>query len=178
MKNTLKAIICSMILFNALPVRAQDPHFVSATLIVNAPMTAVWAALKTQRGADSARRRVISNQGSDYVVEETFTKIPVLGQAVCRYSEHEIPGKGIEYKMISSDKFTAFEGEWHLQALAAGQTAVTLNSYVDTGLHLPFAAAITRENTKKSVDLRIKDIVQLVASEQKVHLALNNVKLN
>ena len=69
--------------------------------------------------------------------------------------------------MINSDKFVAFEGEWALTPVNAGQqTALTLSSYVDTGLHLPFSANLTRDRTKNSVETRLNAVKGLIEEEK------------
>jgi hypothetical protein len=55
--------------------------------------------------------------------------------------------------------------------LADGQTSVTLSSFVDSGLKLPFADKITRSNTKRSVTARLSEIEQWVNSDKKSRLA-------
>jgi len=171
MHNILRAIAFGLVSLSVLPVCAmKNRHeFVSQTMVVNAPMPFVWEAIKIARMSDPAHRRVISTNGSDYIVEETFSKIPVLGNVKCRYAEHETDGRKVDYQMISSDKFIAFEGEWELHPLNAGtQTALTLSSFVDTGL--PFGSDITRDRTKNSVATRLNAVQVLVDGDNRSRL--------
>lgn len=134
----------------------DSTNYVTNTVILDAPPTQVWDAIKAARASDPAHRHVVSSNGPDYVIEETFNKIPMLGQVSCKYAEHEVADKKLQYKMISSDKFIAFNGEWELNSIGSGkQTALTLTSFVDTGCKLPFADKITRDSTKKSIDGRL-----------------------
>lgn len=170
-----KAIICGIMFCSTLPgmqsALASDlhPDSVSELEIVDAPLSAVWDAIKIQRTSEPGARRIISaSSGSgtnnQYVVEETFSKLPVLGEVVCRYVENEVSNRKLHYKLVSSTKFKAFEGEWELNPLASGQTSVRLTSYVDTGLRLPFAGKITRDNTRKTVIARLGRVEQLAES--------------
>jgi Polyketide cyclase / dehydrase and lipid transport len=166
MKHIRRAIALGILSLHALPAWAMRSRneSVTQTMVINAPVPVVWEALKTARVSNPERKRVVSVNGSDYTIEEVFPKIPVLGDVTCRYIEHEIEGKKVEYQMISSDKFVAFEGEWDLSPVNAGkQTTLTLSSFVDTGCHLPFAANITRERTKTSVSTRLNAVKELIA---------------
>ena len=132
---------------------------VTNTVILDAPPSQVWDAIKAARASDPSHRRVVSYSGTDYVIEETFNKIPMLGSVNCKYVEHELSDKKLQYKMISSDKFVAFNGEWELCPVASGkQTALRLSSFVDTGIKLPFADKITRDSTKRSINVRLSEV--------------------
>lgn len=156
----------------ALPAIAIDhPKYVFESKVISAPLKTVWEAVKAQKANDPEHRRVISTNGPVSVVEEKFSHIPVLGTVTCQYSQQEFSGNKLEYKMISSDKFVAFEGEWELKQMADGQTSVKLSSFVDSGLKLPFADKITRANTKRSVTARLIEIEQWVNNDKKSRLA-------
>ncbi|MBU6453287.1 MAG: SRPBCC family protein [Cyanobacteria bacterium REEB67] len=176
MKIFRKTVVFGMLLCGSLPLAgaacAMDSRrdMVSDTVVINAPASQVWDAIKTARAGDPRHRRIVSNQGPDYVIEETFTKIPALGNVNCRYAEHEIADKKLEYQMISSDKFVAFNGVWELSPIDTGrQTALKLSSFVDTGLHLPFADKITKDNTLRSVDLRLSEVKDVLARSAQTH---------
>ena len=81
---------------------------VSRTTTVDAPIKEVWQALRKERTTDPKHRRVISASGNDYIIQETFEHLPVVGDAVCVYQEHEIPMRRLEYKMLRSDKLKVF----------------------------------------------------------------------
>jgi hypothetical protein len=172
MNNTGKILVFGFACLSTLPAFAIDHHkYVQESKVISAPLKTVWQAVKAQKTNDPEHRRVISTNGTVSVVEEKFSHIPVLGTVTCQYSQAEIAGNKLEYKMISSDKFVAFEGEWELKQLADGQTSVTLSSFVDSGLKLPFADKITRSNTKRSVTARLSEIEQWVNSDKKSRLA-------
>jgi hypothetical protein len=179
-----KAIISGIMFcsFSTLPIiqpaQASDlhPNSVSELEIIDAPLSAVWDAIKFQRTSEPQARRVISasngtGHNNQYVVEETFSKLPVIGEVVCRYVENEISNRKLQYKLVSSSKFKAFEGEWELNPLASGQTSVRLTSYVDTGLKLPFAGRITRDNTRKTVLARLERVEELAESATRNKIA-------
>ena len=140
---------------------------VCRTAVINAPLCKVWEAIKASRLNDP-NRKMISSVGTEYVVSEKFDSIPMLGTVTCTYSEHEVGSKRLEYKMLSSDKFIAFEGYWLLAPCDHGQhTSVTLNAFTDTGLHIPFAAKITRGTTTEQVEKRLSG-VKLLSEKQAI----------
>lgn len=173
MNNIGKLLVAGFTCINVLPAIAIDhPNYVHESKVISAPIRVVWEAVKAQKVNDPEHRRVISTKGSVSVVEEKFSHIPVLGTATCQYSQEELSGNRLEYKMISSDKFVAFEGQWELKPTADGQTSVTLSSFVDSGLRLPFADKITRANTKRSVSARLVEVEQWVNNDKKSRIAI------
>jgi hypothetical protein len=177
MNNIGKLLVCGFLSASVLPALALDntsmkkSAFVHETKVISAPLNTVWEAVKAQKINDPVNRHVLSTSGPVSVVEETFNHVPVLGTVTCQYTQHELPGNKLEYKMTNSNKFVAFEGEWKLTKLADGQTSVTLSSFVDSGLKLPFADKITRMSTKKSVTARLTEIEQWVDKDKKSHIA-------
>jgi len=163
-----KLILCGLICsFGSLPARAdsrKSDAMVSDSTTINAPVKAVWEAMRTLRRNDPAHRKVLSSSGGDYVVEETFENIPVLGVAVCTYKEHEVPMQRLQYCMIKSDKLKAFEGEWELSPTADGKTNVKLSSRTDAGVCIPFADRITRNRTAKSIAQRLEAVREIATS--------------
>jgi uncharacterized protein YndB with AHSA1/START domain len=165
-----KMILCGLVCsFASLPVKASNTDaVVSGSATINAPVRDVWEAMRTIRKNDPAHRRVLSSGGGDYVVEEKFENIPILGDATCTYKEHEIPMQRLQYSMIKSDKLIAFEGEWELTPSADGkQTTVTLSSRTDAGIRMPFAERITRSRTAKAIAKKLEDVSEM-ASRTKV----------
>ena len=173
MNNIGKLLVVGFACLSALPAIALDQlNYVHESKVISAPLRTVWDAVKAQKSNDPKHRRVISTNGPVSVVEEKFSHIPVLGTVTCQYTQQEILGNKLEYKMISSDKFVAFEGEWELTQMPDGQTSVRLSSFVDSGLKLPFADKITRANTKRSVTARLVEIEQWVNSDKKSRIAV------
>lgn len=144
---------------------------VSDTMTIKAPVKYVWEAMRAIRKNDPAHKKILQSGGGDYVVEEKFDGLPIIGQVTCTYKEHEVPMKRLEYQMISSDKFKAFEGAWNLTPSADGkETTVQLSSRTDTGIHIPFAGSITRKNALKTVDKRL-DSVKAIAEASSLRVA-------
>lgn len=163
-KLFLCGVFCSFGAFPAAIASSATDAMVSNSTVINAPVKAVWEAMRTLRRNDPAHRKVVSSGGGDYVVEEKFDKIPVLGEAICTYKEHEVPMQRLEYSMIKSDKLKAFEGEWELSPTADGKTNVKLSSRTDAGIHIPFADRITRNRTAKSIQKRLNDVRDIATS--------------
>ena len=164
-----KLILCGLVCsFGSLPAKADSKTdaMVSDSTTINAPVKAVWEAMRTLRRNDPAHRKVLSSGGGDYVVEEKFEKIPVLGQAICTYKEHEVPMQRLEYSMIKSDKLKAFDGEWELSPTADGKTNVKLSSRTDAGVCIPFADRITRNRTAKSIAKRLEEVREIATRPQ------------
>lgn len=161
-KVILFGLLCG---FASLPADASNTDaMVSNSALIDAPVKDVWEAMKIIRKNDPAHRRVISSGGGDYVVEEKFENIPVLGEATCTYKEHEIPMQRLEYSMVKSDKLKAFEGEWELTPCGDGkQTTVKLSSRTDAGIRIPFADRITRSRTAKSIAQRLEEVREIAA---------------
>ncbi len=163
-----KLILCGLFCsFGSLPAAYADSDtdaMVSSSTTINAPVKAVWEAMRTLRRNDPAHRKILSSGGGDYVVEEKFENIPVLGQAICTYKEHEVPMQRLEYSMIKSDKLKAFDGEWELSATADGKTNLKLSSRTDAGLCIPFANRITRSRTAKSIATRLDEVRDIATS--------------
>lgn len=141
-----------------IPVLADEQRGVSAELKIMVPPDVAYAALRASRDEDPEGCKIISTSERECVVEELFDGLPVIGKATCRYRETYDPQK-ISYKMISSDKLKAFEGEWTLTPADEGQsTVVKLRSYIDTGLRIPFARKITDMGTTCEVKQHLSDL--------------------
>ena len=100
------------------------------------------------------------------MVEEKFDAIPVIGDAVCTYKEHEVPMQKLEYSMIKSDKLKAFEGEWELNPTNDGKTVLKLSSRTDAGIRIPFADKITRCRTSKTIQRRLEEVREIASKPQ------------
>lgn len=124
--------------------------------IVNAKPQYVWEAIKHQRNCDPTIRRQVSYDGTAAVIEEKFPGLPILGAASCTYTEVEQAPSRIDYTMIHSDKFKAFEGRWQLTPTNCGQsTKVELSSYLDPSIRVPFWQELTKMSSLKFVRKRL-----------------------
>lgn len=152
-----------------------DNDSVFSTVMVSASPKTVYEAIKMQRQVDPARK-LVSYQNAEAVIDEDFSGLPVIGRAKCLYKEFESsPGK-VEYRLVSSDKFKRFEGCWTLTPLEGGRkTELTLSSYLETGVHVPFAKQITNCSVKKDVQRRLGR-VKVLAEASTVEINLVHVK--
>lgn len=176
MNYVRKLVLCGMICsFGTAPAALagnDTDAMVSQTMIIDAPVKAVWEAMRTLRKNDPSHRKVLSSSGGDYVVEEKFDNIPVLGNAVCTYKEHEVPMKKLEYSMIKSDKLKAFVGEWNLAPAGDNKTKLELSSRTDAGISIPFAGKITRGRTAKSIEKRLEEVRDIATKSPGPQVAL------
>lgn len=128
------------------------------TIVVKATPKYVFEAIQHARKAESTRR-LLSYDGSDATIEEKFRTIPVVGEATCTYVEHEIPGQGIEYHLVNSDRFTVFQGKWSLTPGRDGKsTVLELSNAMDPGIRIPFWQEITKMAAGKSVKKRLDEV--------------------
>lgn len=150
-----------------------QPHAdaISGSIVVNATPTAVFNAIKKSRYQEPARRRVVTADTTSCVLEENFKGVPVLGDVVCRYKEIEVGVQRIEYQILTSDKFKAFDGAWELEPVQEGKaTRLKLSSHVEPQMHVPFAKQLTAMGTKKDIKRRlshIKDSVENTLTDHK-----------
>lgn len=143
---------------------SETDAFVSQSVTIHATPKTVWHALQKHRKVTPGRN-LLSYNGSNATIKETFEDLPVIGDAQLTYVEHEIPLSRIEYKLVQSNKLKAFEGTWQLSPSDNGQsTILQLSSRTDTGLQLPFAETITKKATLKNVKKRLSEIKQMAES--------------
>lgn len=167
-RNVFVSMAVATMGLNALPVDAAEHHGVSHQIKVHAPIKVTYDALRNLRAAEPDGTKVISSNETETIVEETFEKLPVIGQAVCVYKEtYQSPHK-VSYKMIRSDKLKAFEGEWTLTEVDDGKaTMVKLNSFVDTGLKVPFAKQITQMASSGEVKEHVETLKKYAEQQDK-----------
>jgi len=140
---------------------ASDNAMVSMTTVINASPEAVYKAIRLDRTSDPSHRKLLSTNGSDFVMSETFDCLPLIGTAHCIYKEHETPQR-IQYHMISSDKLLAFDGAWEITPCQSENlTRLTLSTHIETGIKLPFSKKVTRDITTKTISQRISEVRQL-----------------
>lgn len=126
--------------------------------VIKARPEVVYNAIIKLRDESKDTVKEVSRDGQhSCVLEETFDDLPVIGKAKCTYREVYVPYKKIEYSLIKSEKFRAFEGTWLLSPTDDGQsTNLSLSSYVDVDLPVPFAKQLTKMTTMRGVKRRIK----------------------
>ncbi len=136
---------------------------VTRTVEVQAPIEKVWSAIQARRTSDPTKRKLLSYDGKTAVIKELFPSMPVIGSSNCTYSEREHSAdRSIEYKMINSDHFKAFQGSWHLlPGRKPGTTLVTLTSTLDPGVRIPFWMQMAKMNMSRDVKSNIQEVVTL-----------------
>lgn len=149
--------------FFAMPVRAErseiSPDASSSRIVVKACPEKVYKSILKLRNRTPDTIKELSHGANHSLLEETFPDLPVVGKAKCVYKETYEPFDRIGYKMVSSDKFKAFEGEWRLKPLSGGiETEVSLSSFVDLALPIPFGKQLTRMQTARGVKKRLKQV--------------------
>ncbi|MCC7528687.1 MAG: hypothetical protein IT342_09205 [Candidatus Melainabacteria bacterium] len=153
---------------------AQDDSIFFSVIVSASPET-VYDAIKMQRQVDPARK-LVSYTGAEAVIDEIFSGLPVIGNAKCLYKEVESSPVRVEYFLVKSDKFKRFEGCWTLTPFDGGRkTELKLSSYLDTGVHVPFARQITNCSIRKDV-LRRLGRVKVLAEASRVDINLTHVK--
>jgi hypothetical protein len=149
-------VVCQTALIQAAEA-AQRSGLVTVSQTVNAAPDYVFQAVQQIR---SARDHVLeSYDGKNAIVREIWHDLPVLGDAVCTYKETEVSQERIDYKLISSDKITKFEGSWIFQPLDGGKkTLVTLTTATQTALKLPFIQMITDRSAQVRSLARVRQV--------------------
>ncbi|HEY9713790.1 MAG TPA: hypothetical protein V6C72_09985 [Chroococcales cyanobacterium] len=138
---------------------ASEAKEVNMSVVVHAKPRAVWEAIRGQRVADKAHRKLISYHDDEALIEEHFPALPIIGAATCLYKEHEVPLKRIDYSMVESNQFRQFEGSWVISPTEDGNaTVVNLSSRLDPGLRVPFWKEITKVATTKHVKERLSAV--------------------
>jgi hypothetical protein len=128
-------------------------------VIVNAKPEAVYNAIRRLRDDSDSTVKELSRQANHCVLEETFPGLPLIGDAKCVYEEVYTPNHRIDYSMVRSNKFKAFEGRWLLVPTEDGTaTRLSLSSYVDVDIPLPFAKQICKLQTSYGVKERLQEV--------------------
>jgi hypothetical protein len=112
---------------------------VRAKVSIKASPHIVWETVHEERkhDPDLEYSKVLEQGKNQAVLEQKFILIPIIGTAVCKMHNNEIPLERIDYKLIESDRFKAMEGSWILTANSDGTTILELSSYVDMGTPIP-----------------------------------------
>lgn len=174
-KVSLIALTATLLVSPAMAAGNVLEDSVFSTVMVEASPQQVYEAIKMQRQVDPARKQV-SYIGAEAVIDENFSGLPVIGSAKCMYKEIECSPRSIEYRLMSSDKFKRFEGCWTLTPVEGGKkTELKLSTYLETGVHVPFARQITNNSVKKDV-LRRLGRVKVLAEATTVGMNLTHLK--
>jgi len=134
---------------------------VTAKVTVKARAEKIYETIRSLRNDEESGVTEIARTATEATLEERFDGLPIIGHAKCVYIERYSPPERIEYKMVHSDRFKAFEGKWEIVPVGGGDVCVlSLSSYVDTGLPIPFARQITNAATMRDVEQRLSEVKQ------------------
>ncbi len=150
------------------PAAAKCEKFpgVSEHIKVNAEPSIVYECIRALRYKPDSHVKELKNNDQEATLEEHFSKLPVVGCATCTYVEKYTNDKEVAYKMVSSDKFKAFEGKWELKELPDEKaTDVSLQSFVLLDLPVPFLRQLTNTQTIKGVRDRLAEVKKLAESK-------------
>lgn len=136
-------------------------------LLIHATREKVWKAIQARRTA-TMLRKLVSYQGNQAVINETFAGVPVVGAISCTYQETEsIPNQRIDYHMVESNRFKAFQGNYQLRPAPDGtSTVLQLTSAIDPGIRIPFWQEIAHAQANKSVKETLEEIARLAGDTQ------------
>lgn len=159
--ETYAALASAIVLL--LPIHAwaaEQTEAVSSERVVNAPEKTVYEIIRKLHGGGSCVKPISSTRNQD-TNQESFSGLPIIGNANCTYIEDFTALNHIDYHMVESDKLKVFEGSWNLTP-EGKQTRVELRARVDTGLRLPFWKQIQHAQTLKDINKRLQ-LVQRTA---------------
>lgn len=129
------------------------------SITVSASPQAVWDAIISYRTSEPSARTVVSQDGPKTVIEEEFGGLPMIGSSKVVYEETESPISRIDFKLVSGDKLSKFEGAYTLRP-NGGTTDVELVANLDIELQFPFKDQILNAQAEKDMDKRLHYIKQ------------------
>jgi hypothetical protein len=137
----------------------KSRNVIEQSLVIKAPAKLVFEGIQMSRTADPDRRHLVSHHEDVAIIDEKITDLPIIGMAHLIYKEIEVPFKRIDYLLVSSDKFKAFEGSWELTPLENGrETKVSLKSYSDLKVWMPLAKELGNSSTVKDINRRLHNL--------------------
>ena len=130
-------------------------------IVIKATPEAVYNAIVQLREESQDSVKQLSHEDNSSVLEETFPGLPFVGAVKCVYKEVYTPCSRIEYYLIRSARFRAFEGRWLIKPTDDGTgTRLSLSSYVDVDFPIPFVKQITKVQTSIAVKDRLQEVRQ------------------
>lgn len=139
---------------------------VTAHIKIEAPLSVVWRVVHEERkhDPDLAYSKVISEGNNEFLLEQKFDLIPVIGTSVCQMQQKETPDTRIDYKLIKSDRFKVMEGSWVLVP-SADHNSTTLELTTTLDLGMPVPRNIINHVTLKKLERRLHHIKQMAEKE-------------
>jgi hypothetical protein len=139
---------------------------VTAKIKIFAPASVVWQVVHEERkhDPDLAYSKVISEGNNEFLLEQKFALLPVIGTSICQMQQKEIPGSRIDYKLIKSDRFKVMEGSWVLIPASDNQsTTLELTTTLDLGMPVP--RGFINHVTYKKLERRLHHIKEMAEKE-------------
>jgi len=139
---------------------------VKAQIKIAAPSNIVWQVVHEERkhDPDIAYSKTISEGDHEFLLEQKFALIPVIGTSVCQMHQKEVPGSRIDYKLIKSDRFKVMEGSWVLTPSADNlSTTLELSTTLDLGMPVP--RNVINHITAKKLERRLAHIKEMAEKE-------------
>jgi hypothetical protein len=147
---------------------AKEQKPISEQIEISAPEKFVFEAVQKQRNNEEAHRKQISAEGDTFRIDEKMEGVAIYGKVHCIWEEKEIKPHRIDYKLIESDKFKSGFGSWIMTPSADGKsTHLEFQSFLDTGLKVPFAGEITKMAAHSDAKTRLERIKKLAQDEAK-----------
>ncbi|HIA54914.1 MAG TPA: hypothetical protein EYN91_23000 [Candidatus Melainabacteria bacterium] len=135
-------------------------------ITVQAEPRIVYECIRELRYKPGSNVKELRATDHEATLEEHFTDLPIVKTAKCTYVEKYTCDKEVAYKMVSSDKFKAFEGKWELNQLPGEKaTDVSLQSFVLLDLPVPFLRQLTNTQTIKGVKERLAEVKKLAEAK-------------
>ncbi len=134
-------------------------HGAESSVVIEGSPQAVFEAIQASRIKEPHRRKLVSHHENVALIEEHFSELPLIGSACCTYREVETPYKRIDFSMVTSEKLKSFEGAWILTPVGNGErTEVTLNTFSEPKIFLPFANQVACSSILKDIRRRLENL--------------------
>ncbi len=150
------------------PTSAKSEKFPGVTdhIKVKAEPSIVYECIRELRYKPGSHVKELKTSDHEATLEEHFSDLPIVKTATCTYVEKYTCDKEVAYKMVSSDKFKAFEGKWELTEVPGEKaTDVSLRSFVLLDLPVPFLRQLTNTQTIKGVKDRLAEVKKLAEAK-------------
>ncbi len=136
---------------------AKEQKAVVTQIEINAPPQVVFEALRKMRNASEFQRHLKSFDGKIALIDENMQNVVIYGKVDNLWQETEQPYKRMDYKLVKSNHFKEGSGSWILTPSADGKsTVLEHDSYLDSGLMVPFAGTLTRNESAKTSRVRLE----------------------
>jgi len=149
---------------------------VTANITIKARSDLVWLSIHEARTEDPELLscKVIKEDGRCSTVKETFA-IPVVGEATCIISLIDSPPNRIDYKLMESDTFKAFDGRWTLVPSSDGQST-RLELSCNTDLKIGVPQFLLRMVAARKIGKRL-DFVKTLAEKKELQMSATAVQI-